>query len=55
MTAAAYGVEKRYGSLVAVAELSFESQEGEILGGDDRDPPDQAAPAAISRTRSTKP
>jgi ABC-2 type transport system ATP-binding protein len=28
----ARGVEKRYGSLVAVAELSFEAAEGEILG-----------------------
>jgi ABC-2 type transport system ATP-binding protein len=29
---AARGVEKRYGSLVAVADLSFEAQAGEILG-----------------------
>jgi len=28
----AHGVEKRYGSLVAVADLSFEAQPGEILG-----------------------
>jgi ABC-2 type transport system ATP-binding protein len=28
----ARGVEKRYGSLVAVADLSFEAAEGEILG-----------------------
>ena len=28
----AHGVERCYGSLVAVAELSFEAQEGEILG-----------------------
>ena len=28
----ARGVEKRYGSLVAVAELSFEAEAGEILG-----------------------
>jgi ABC-2 type transport system ATP-binding protein len=28
----ARGVEKRYGSLVAVADLSFEAQPGEILG-----------------------
>jgi len=28
----AHGVEKRYGSLVAVDDLSFEAQPGEILG-----------------------
>jgi ABC-2 type transport system ATP-binding protein len=28
----ARGVEKRYGSLVAVADLSFAAQAGEILG-----------------------
>ncbi len=28
----ARGVEKRYGSLVAVADLSFDAQAGEILG-----------------------
>ena len=28
----ARGVEKRYGSLVAVADLSFEAEPGEILG-----------------------
>ena len=28
----ARGVEKRYGSLVAVADLSFEVEAGEILG-----------------------
>jgi ABC-2 type transport system ATP-binding protein len=28
----AHGVEKRYGSLVAVADLTFEAQPGEILG-----------------------
>ena len=28
----AQGVEKRYGSLVAVADLSFEVEEGEIIG-----------------------
>jgi ABC-2 type transport system ATP-binding protein len=28
----AHGVEKHYGSLVAVADLSFEAREGEILG-----------------------
>ena len=28
----AHGVEKRYGSLVAVDDLSFEATSGEILG-----------------------
>jgi ABC-2 type transport system ATP-binding protein len=32
VTVEARGVEKRYGSLVAVADLSFEATEGEILG-----------------------